>query len=133
MIVLDASAAVAILLDPGPKADLVRKRVESPDESVHVPHLLDLEVAHALRRHALQDRLASQRGVQALRDFANIRMTRYPHASLLERIWDLRHNLTAYDAPYVALAEALNAPLLTGDARLARVPGIRAAVEVYRQ
>jgi predicted nucleic acid-binding protein len=132
LIVLDASAVVAILLDPGSKADLVRERVESPGESVHVPHFLDLEVAHALRRHTLQGSLSYQRGAEALKDFANIRMTRYPHTSLLERVWDLRHNLTAYDASYVALAEALDVPLLTRDARLSQAPGIHATVELYQ-
>ena len=85
-----------------------------------------------LRSHALQDRLSSRRGVEALKDFTNIRMTRYPHASFLERVWDLRHNLTAYDAAYVALAEALDAPLITRDARLAQAPGVHATVELYQ-
>lgn len=132
MLVLDASAVVAILLDPSNKADPVRERVESPGESIHVPHLLDLEVAHVLRRHALQDKLTSQRSTEALKDFANIRMIRYPHTPFLERVWYLRDNLTAYDAAYVALAEALDAPLLTRDARLARAPGTRAAIELYQ-
>lgn len=131
MIILDASAVVAILLDPGPEAELIRERIEMPNESVHVPHLLDVEVAHTLRRHALQGELSSRRSDEVFRDFSDIKMTRYPHSSLLGRIWELRNSLTAYDAAYVVLAEALNAPLITRDARLARAPGIRTAVELF--
>ena len=131
MIVLDASAVVAVLVDPGQGAERIRERVETPDESLHVPHVMDLEVLHALRRHILRDILSLKRSSEALEDLKNIAFVRYPHVPLAERIWELRENLTAYDAAYVALAEALDAPLVTTDAKLARVPGIRAAVEVY--
>ena len=131
MIVLDASAVVSLLVGPGPEAERIRRKVESPGESLHVPHLMDLEVLHALRRQTLLGTLSQERGAEALEDLKNIAFVRYPHASLVDRIWDLKNNLTAYDAAYVALAEALGAPLVTLDARLARAPGIRATVKVY--
>lgn len=92
---------------------------------------MDLEVLHALRRQTLLGTLPRERGAEALADLKNIAFVRYPHASLVGRIWDLKNNLTAYDAAYIALAEALDAPLVTMDARLAQAPGIHAAVEVY--
>lgn len=97
-----------------------------------MPHLLDLEVLNVVRRQTLRGILTTERGTTALQDLENIKMTRYPHTSLLGRIWELRDNLTAYDAAYVALAEALDAPLITLDRRLAQAPGNRAVVEVYR-
>ena len=131
MIVVDASAVVAVLLDPGPGAERIRRRIEGPGESLHVPHLMDLEVLHALRRQALRGTLSPRRGTEALEDLVNIMFIRYPHTSLVERVWALRHNLTANDAAYVALAEALDAPLVTMDARLAQAAGHNAAVELY--
>ncbi len=122
---------VSILLDPGPDAEPIRERIESPRESVHVPHLLDVEVLNVLRRQTLRGILAEERGATALQDLENISITRYPHAPLLRRIWDLRENVTAYEAAYIALAEALDAPLVTRDARLAQAPGKRAAVELF--
>ncbi len=92
---------------------------------------MDVEVLHALRRFALRGTLSRRRSGEAFEDLSNIVFERYPHTSLLGRIWDFRDNLTAYDATYVALAEALGAPLVTTDSRLARAPGIRAEVEVY--
>ena len=132
MIVLDASAIVAVLLDPGSGAERIRERIEGPGESHHVPHVMDLEVLHALRRQALRGVLSPRRSAEALEDLANIMFVRYPHTSLMQRIWELRENLTAYDAAYVALAEALDAPLVTMDARLAQAPGHNVAVELYR-
>ncbi len=96
-----------------------------------MPHLLDVEVLNVLRHQTLRGVLAEERGATALQDLENINMTRYPHAPLLGRIWNLRKNVTAYDAAYVALAEALDAPLVTRDARLAQAPGHRAMVELY--
>ena len=92
---------------------------------------MDLEVLHALRRHILLDILSLERSSEALEDLKNIAFIRYLHTPLAQRIWDLRDNLTAYDAAYVALAEALDAPLVTMDARLARAPGTYVEVEVY--
>ena len=131
MIVLDASAVVAVLVGPGQGSERIRERIETPDESLHVPHVMDLEVLHALRRHILLDILSLERSSEALEDLKNIAFIRYPHTPLVERIWELRENLTAYDAAYIALAEALDAPLVTTDARIGRAPGVRAAVEVY--
>lgn len=123
---------VSILLDPGPDAEPLRERIESLGESIHVPHLLDIEVLNVLRRQTLRGTLAKERGATALQDLENIKMARYPHVPLLRRIWDLRENVTAYDAAYVALAEALDVPLVTRDARLAQASGKRATVELYQ-
>lgn len=131
MIVLDASAALAWLLRSGPAAASISRRIEGPGESLHAPHLFDVEVLHAVRRHALHGILSRARSEEVLEDLSDINISLYPHAPLAGRIWELRENLTAYDAAYVALAEALNAPLITQDARLARASGHRATVELY--
>ena len=131
MIVLDASAAVAVFLNLGPGAGNIRLRISLPGESLHVPHLFDVEVLHVLRRHSLHGALAGPRESAALGGLHDMRLSRYSHTLLLDRIWELRNNLSASDAAYVALAETLNAPLVTTDARLARAPGTRAEVEVY--
>lgn len=96
-----------------------------------MPHLVDIEVLSVLRRQTLRGILAEERGTTDLRDLKSIKMIRYPHAPLLVRIWDLLENVTAYDAAYIALAEALYAPLVTMDVRLAQAPGNRATVELY--
>lgn len=98
--------------------------------TLHAPHLLDLEVAQVLRRYERSGDLDRQRGTEALQDFAELRIERYPHHLLLPRIWSLRSNATAYDASYLALAEALEAPLLTRDRRLVGVPGVDARVDL---
>jgi predicted nucleic acid-binding protein len=131
LIVLDASAVIDVLLGSGPASENIRGRVEEPRQSIHVPHLMDLEVLQSLRRYALSGTLSRKRSNRAFERLTNIAFERYSHAPLLGRIWELRDNITAYDAAYVALAEALDAPLITLDARLARAPGIRAEVEVY--
>lgn len=130
MIVLDASAALAWLLGSG-TAGPISERIERPGETLHAPHLFHVEVLHALRRHALRGLLSPARGVEALEDLLDVDVALYPHAPLAVRIWELRENVTAYDAAYVALAEALDAPLITSDARLARASGHNAKVEVY--
>ena len=132
MIVIDASAEVAVLLNVGPEAEDIRARIARPGETLHVPHLFDIEVLHALMGLRLRGTVSPQRARLAVRRLRDTQLTRYPHTPLMERIWELRENLTAYDAAYVALAEALGAPLVTLDARLARTSGIRAAVELYR-
>lgn len=131
MIVIDASAEVAILLNIGQDVEGIRSRIARPGETLHIPHLFDIEVLHALRSLTLRGTVSSERARLALDRFRDTRFIRYPHTALTERIWDLRENLTAYDAAYIALAEALDAPLVTTDARLARASGIRAVVEVY--
>lgn len=129
MIVLDASAALALLLG-GEGAERVATRVLDPAESLHAPHLLDLEVAQVVRRYWRAGDLSPARGGQVLDDLLALPIRRYAHEPFVARIWALRANATAYDAAYLALAEALRSPLLTRDARLAAVPGVRARVEV---
>ena len=127
MIVLDASAVIALLLG-APGARLVRQRIGSADQTLHAPHLLDVEVAQVLRRYSLFEGLSAERGDAALQDLSALDIQRYPHDGMLPRIWELRANMTAYDAAYVALAEALAAPLLTLDARLSRASGHAASI-----
>lgn len=129
MIVLDASAAVDWLLETS-AGQRIETRIYSRKESLHGPHLLEIEVAQVLRRLVRQGTVASRRADEAIDDLTDLPMTRYPHAVLLPRVWQLRHALSAYDALYVALAEVLNAPLLTCDGKIASAPGHHATVEV---
>jgi predicted nucleic acid-binding protein len=128
VIVVDASALLELLLRTG-AAEAIEDRLFS-GETLHAPHLLDLEVAQVLRRYHLAGELSTQRGLEALEDLASFRIERYPHTIFLPRIWSLRANVTAYDACYLALAEALDAPLLTRDHRLSAVPGHEVHVEL---
>ena len=130
MIVLDASAALEILLgtDAG---EALRERILGRPDRLAAPHLLDVEVAHVLRRYERAHELAAQRAQMALAALADMPIARYSHTPLLPRTWQLRANLTAYDAIYVALAETLDVPLLTRDAKLAAAPGHRAKVEIF--
>jgi len=109
----------------------IEDRLVARGESLHTPHLLDVEVAQVLRRYAAAGNLTPERGLQALTDLADFPIHRYSHELLLPRIWELRQNVTAYDAAYLALAEALAAPLVTCDGRLASAPGHSVEVEVY--
>jgi len=109
----------------------LEERLLSGGESLHAPHLLDVEVAQVLRRYAAAGELSPERGSEALADLADFPLHRYSHDVFLSRIWELRQNVTAYDAAYLALAEALAAPLVTCDARLASAPRHAARVEVY--
>lgn len=129
MIVADASAIVEALLRT-PVAAAIEARLFRAGETIHVPHLIDLEVAQVLRRYAGRGWLASDHCHLVLGALADFPLTRYPHDDLLPRVWELRQNLTAYDAVYVALAEALDAPLLTRDRRIAAASGHRAAIEL---
>jgi len=129
VIVVDASAVLeALLRTPG--AASVEGRLFDPGETLHAPHLIDVEVAQVLRRYARTGEADAERCRAALADMADFPLARYPHDILLPRIWELRDNLTAYDAVYIALAEALDAPLLTRDRRLAAAPGHGARVEL---
>ena len=130
MIVLDASAAVDWLLQTSAGRS-IEKRIYSRNETLHAPHLLDLEATQVLRRLSLQRVVSAHRADEAVRDLLDLRVTRYPHLVLLPRIWQLRHNFSAYDAAYVVLAEKLGATLVTRDARLASVTGHVALVELF--
>jgi predicted nucleic acid-binding protein len=130
MILLDASAAVDWLLQTS-AGQSIEKRIYSRKETLHAPHLLDLEVTQVLRRLTLQGVVPVRRADEALRDLLDLRITRYPHLVLLPRIWQLRHNLSAYDAAYIVLAEKLGAALITRDARLAAASGHAAAIELF--
>jgi len=118
VIVLDASAAIDWLLQTA-AGQKIENRIYSRGESLHAPHLLDLEVAQVLRRLVRETAISAQRADQALHDLLSLRLTRYPHFIFLPEIWRLRNNLSAYDAAYVALADKLSATLITRDARLA--------------
>jgi predicted nucleic acid-binding protein len=128
LIVVDASAVLEVLLQTS-EASNVSRRIFRAGETLHAPHLVDVEVAQVLRRYARSGVISPNRGAEALIDLADLPLNRYPHFVLLPRIWQFRHNVTAYDAAYLALAEALNAPLLTRDRALASV-GARVPVEV---
>jgi predicted nucleic acid-binding protein len=127
MIVLDASAAVLALLNDGDA------RRSLAVETVAVPHLADSEIAHALRAQVVRGNVNASQAGTALDRWTRLGLSRYPAHGLLARIWQLRESLTAYDATYVALAEALACPLVTADARLARAPGPVCAMTVVRR
>jgi predicted nucleic acid-binding protein len=129
VIVVDASALLEALLRTA-AAKAVEDWLFAPGQTLHAPHLLDVEVAQVIRRYAAKGEIDGARGRLALADLADLALRRYPHDFLLPRMWDLRNNLTAYDAAYVALAEALDAPLLTRDRRLAAAAGHHARIEL---
>ena len=124
MIVLDASAVLEMLLGT-PAGMAVAARVADAALALHVPHLVDVEVAQVLRRYVRDAQIAAEDAVAALRDLRDLNLTRHAHEPLLDRVWQLRHNFSAYDAVYVALAEVLDASLVTCDRRLAHAPGLR--------
>ncbi len=124
MIVVDASAALSGLLNAGPARSALAR------EQLHAPHLIDSEVASGLRRRVAAQRLDPDAGWTTLDTFRRLGMTRYPVFSLLDRVWELRDNLSAYDASYIALAELLGCNLLTADARLSRAPGTHCPITV---
>jgi predicted nucleic acid-binding protein len=124
MIVVDASAALAALLNAGPARRALGR------EQLHVPHLIDSEIANGLRRSVAQGRIQAEAGWVALDAWRHLGMVRYPIFGILDRMWQLRDNLSAYDASYVALAEQLDCALLTADRRLSRAPGIQCPITV---
>jgi predicted nucleic acid-binding protein len=130
VIVLDASAAIEWLLQTA-AGQRIEARIYSRGESLHAPHLLDLEVAQVLRRLVRETTVSAQRADQALHDLLDLRVTRYPHFIFLPHIWRLRHNLSAYDAAYVVLAEELGATLLTRDHHLASASSPRVRIESF--
>jgi len=130
VIVLDTSAAVDWLLQTS-AGQRIEKRIYAHNESLHAPHLLDLEVTQVLRRLVREGAISAQRAEAAVRDLLDLRITRYPHFLLLPEIWRRRNNVSAYDAAYVVLAENLGAALVTRDGRLASAPGHAAIVELF--
>ncbi len=128
MIVLDASAAYDLLTRRDPEAGWVTSWLGRAPVGVHAPHLIDVEVIAALRRQVLRRKVDAAGAEAAVAALQRMPLTRYPHTVLLGRIWELRDNLTAADATYVALAEALDLPLVTTDAALGRSGGHLAVV-----
>jgi predicted nucleic acid-binding protein len=128
MIVVDASVIVTALGDDGDDGDRVRARLRG--ERLVAPHLVDLEIVSAWRRLAAPGQLDDRRVALAMTDLGALRIERAPHQLLVRRCWKLRANLTVYEASYVALAEAIDAVLLTGDRRLAEARGVGCSVEV---
>ena len=129
--VLDASGAVELLLNTAAGARL-GARLAADTEVVHAPHLIDIEIAQVLRRYVLGGAFGARRAVQALDHWRQLDVERYPHEPFLDRVWGLRNNVSAYDALYVALAEALGESLVTGDRKLAVVPGLNVRVELVQ-
>lgn len=129
MLVVDSSAALDAIIGIGTPSGLVQRLTDDGD--LHAPHLIDIEVLNALRRLSSQGELSDDRATDALADFRELAIVRYPHIGLSDRIWQLRHNLTAYDAAFVALAEALDVPLITCDHGISQAPGHSATVEVF--
>ena len=130
MIVLDASAAIDWLLQTAVGQE-IEDRLYSRGESLHSPHLLDLEVAQVLRRLVREGAVSAPRADQAIQDLFDLRVTRYPHFVFLPHIWRLRDNFSAYDAAYIALTERLGATLITRDARLASASARRVSIELF--
>jgi predicted nucleic acid-binding protein len=124
VIVADASLVTASLIRHGPARELMMAQL------LHAPHLIDFEVASAVRRHVRVGDFDARTGWDLLRTFRWLAITRHGTFSMLDRVWELRDNLTAYDAAYVALAEIIDCPLATADARISRAPGLRCSVTV---
>ena len=120
MIVLDASAVIDALLDTSPFAERIHEHLLENEGDLHAPHLIDAEIGQVLRRHVLARQIKQARADRAIERLQRLGITRYPHLLFLSRAMRLHRNLTVYDALYVVLAEALAAPLLTRDGRLAR-------------
>ena len=129
LIVVDASAVLEVLLRSQIGLE-IENRIFSPQETLYAPHLLDLEVAQVVRRYCAFGEIDSERGKEAIEDLKDLPINRYPRDIFLHRVWELRHNMTAYDAVYVTEAETLPAPHLTRDAHLASAPGHEALIEL---
>jgi predicted nucleic acid-binding protein len=131
MIVVDASAMLEFLLQT-PLGTRVEARLFRDGEEFHSPHLVDIEVTQGLRRLVRSGEVTSPRAADAIADLMDLDLHRHPHLDLLARAWQLRENVTVYDAMYVALAEALDATVITCDVPLARAPGHRARIEAVQ-
>src|SRR5262245_31591603 len=131
MIVLDASALVELLMGTA-SGRAVAERIADPALGLHIPHLADVEIAQALRRYLNQGQMDAAAALQALEDLRSLDLQRHAHEPLLDRVWALRRNFSAYDAVYFALAEALGTVVLTCDRRLSRAPGTTGRVEFVK-
>jgi predicted nucleic acid-binding protein len=129
VLVVDTSAVLQALVAREPASGLLGRLASDGD--LHAPHLIDVEILHALRRLTARGELSEERAADARADFGGLALVRYPHFQLSDRIWELRHNLTAYPAAFVALAESLEVPLVTCDARLVTAPHLAAQVELF--
>jgi predicted nucleic acid-binding protein len=129
MLVVDTSAVLQALVALDVSSGLIGRL--AADGDLHGPHLIDTEVLHVLRRMRRSGEISVERADDARTDFAELALVRYPHQPLSDRVWELRHNLSAYDATFVALAEVLEVPLVTCDARLASASGHRAQIELF--
>ena len=129
MIVVDASALLELLLQT-PLGTRIEARLFRQDDELHAPHLVDVEVVQGLRRLVRAGEVSPGRADEAIADLADLDLHRHPHLDLVDRAWKLRDNISIYDGVYVALAEAVDAPLVTCDSPLAKAPGHRARIEV---
>jgi predicted nucleic acid-binding protein len=129
VIVVDTSAVLDALAARDPAPGLIERLADDGD--LHAPHLIDTEVLHALRRLLIGREISDERAADVRSDFAELALVRYPHEPLSDRVWELRHNLTAYDATFVTLAEVLSVPLITCDAGLASAPAHAATIELF--
>jgi predicted nucleic acid-binding protein len=128
VIVVDASVLAVALGDDGTYGSAARRRLAN--ETLAAPEIVDLEVVSVWRRLVAAKQMTARRAGAAVIDLRDLPLRRAPHRPLLDRIWELRHSVTSYDAAYVALAEALNAVLITADAKLARAPRTKCEIEV---
>ncbi len=128
-IVVDASALLEVLLRT-PEAAVIERRLFSPGQSLHAPHLLDIEVTQVMRRRVALGQIGQEPAAAAIGILADLPIHRHPHHFLLGRVWALRHKFSAYDAVYVALAESLDEPLITHDKRVANAAGHQAVIEL---
>jgi predicted nucleic acid-binding protein len=129
MLVVDTSAVIEVLASSEPNAALTRRLVQ--DDDLQAPHLLDIEFLHTLRRLTFAEKLSQRRADDVRADYRDLAISRYPQFPFSDRIWQLRHNLTPYDAAFVVLAETLAAPLVTCDRRVAAASGHSARVELF--
>ncbi|MGH2871488.1 MAG: type II toxin-antitoxin system VapC family toxin [Solirubrobacteraceae bacterium] len=125
-VVCDASALVALLLDAGHDGQWVTAALDQAE--LMAPTLVGFETANIIRRQEIAGLISSDQAAQAHADLLELAIEHWPHDLLAHRAWELRHNLSIYDASYVALAEMINAPLITLDSRIAKAPGVRCPV-----